>query len=65
MLVNLLKWNVFKGNAQFAQKVIFEPLMDFNKTIIEVGNIKKAATFESFVHLSYKNTQLLFCDSDF
>ena len=31
-----------------------------NKTIIEVGNITKAATFKSFLHLSYKNTQLLF-----
>ena len=27
---------------------------------MEVGNISKAATFESFFHLSYKNTQLLF-----
>ena len=30
-----------------------------NKTIIEVGNITKATTFESFLYLSYKNTQLL------
>ena len=35
-----------------------------NKTIMEVGNITKVATFKSFLHLSYKNTQLLFlCDS--
>ena len=27
---------------------------------MEVRNIKKAATFKSFPHLSYKNTQLLF-----
>ena len=27
---------------------------------MEVGNITKAATFKSFFHLSYKNTQLLF-----
>ena len=27
---------------------------------MEVGNISEAATFESFFHLSYKNTQLLF-----
>ena len=27
---------------------------------MEVGNTTKAATFESFHHLSYKNTQLLF-----
>ena len=31
-----------------------------NKTIMEVGNITKAATFKSFFHLSYKITQLLF-----
>ena len=30
-----------------------------NKTIIEVGNITKSATFKSFSHLSYKSTQLL------
>ena len=40
--------------------VKFELLMDSNKTIMEVGNIAKATTFESFPHLSYKNTQLLF-----
>ena len=34
--------------------------MDFKKTIIEVRNITKAATFKSFLHLSYKNTQLLY-----
>ena len=32
---------------------------------MEVGNITKASTFKSFPHLSYKNTQLLFCDSAF
>ena len=31
-----------------------------SKTIIEVGNITKAATFKCFLHLRYKNTQLLF-----
>ena len=31
-----------------------------NKTVMEVGNITKAATFKSFRHLCYKNTQLLF-----
>ena len=35
------------------------------KTIMEVGNITKAATFISFLHLTYINTQLLFCDSFF
>ena len=53
---------MFKETVQFFQKVAFEPLMDFKKkkTIMEVGNITKAATFKSFHHLSYKNTQLLF-----
>ena len=32
---------------------------------MEVGTIGKAVTFKSFLHLSYKNTQLLFCDSAF
>ena len=27
---------------------------------MEVGNITKATTFKSFLHLSYKNTQLIF-----
>ena len=27
---------------------------------MEVGNITKAATFKSFLHLSYKNKQLVF-----
>ena len=49
-----------KGNAQFVQKVTFEPLMVSNKTIIKVENITKAASFESFLYLSYKNTQALF-----
>ena len=38
----------------------FEPLMYSNKTIMEVENITKATTFESFPHLSCKNMQLLF-----
>ena len=50
----------FKGNAQIVQNVTFEPLMDLNKTIMEVGNITKAATFKSFLNLSYKNTKLLY-----
>ena len=36
-----------------------------NKTIMEVENITKVATFNSYLHLSYKNTQLLFYDSAF
>ena len=31
-----------------------------NKTIMEVGNITKAATSKCFLHLSYENAQLLF-----
>ena len=31
-----------------------------NKTIMKLGNITKAATFKSFLHLCYKKTQLLF-----
>ena len=31
-----------------------------NKTIMEVGNITKTATFKSFLYVSYKSTQLLF-----
>ena len=31
-----------------------------NKTIMKTGNVTKAATFKSFLHQSYKNTQLLF-----
>ena len=32
---------------------------------MEVGNITKATTFKRFLHVSYKNTQLLLCDSVF
>ena len=45
---------------QFIKKLDFEPLMDFKQTIMEVGNITKAATFKSFLHLSYKNAELRF-----
>ena len=58
MLLRLLLFN-FKGNVQFIEKLTFEPLIS-NKTIMEVGNITKAASFESVLHLSYKNTQLPF-----
>ena len=30
---------------------------------MEVENITEAAIFQSFLHLRYKNTPLLFCDS--
>ena len=46
--------------------VKFKPLLDSSKTIMEVGNITKATTFESFRHLSCKNMQLrFFCGSAF
>ena len=54
-----------KGNVLFIQKVTFEPFMNFKQNHMEVGNVTKAATFKSFLHLSYKNTQLLFYDSVF
>ena len=43
---------VFNGNAQFVQKVTFEPLIS-NKTIMKVANITEAATFKYFLQLSY------------
>ena len=57
-----VRWGMgdFKGNVQFAQKVTFEPLMDFKQQLLEVGNITKAANFKSFLHQSYKNTKLFF-----
>ena len=36
-----------------------------NKTVIEIGNVRKTATFKSFLHQSYKNTQLSFFVSVF
>ena len=51
---------LFKGNAQFVKKVTFEPLLDFQKTIMEVQNIVKTANFKIFLHLSYKNTITFF-----
>ena len=32
----------------------------WDKTIMEVGNITKGATFKSFLHLSYKKTITFF-----
>ena len=47
-----------KETRTFIKKVTFEPLMDFKQNHSgSVGNITKAATFKSFFHLSYKNTQ--------
>ena len=57
--------NLIKGNAQFVQKVIFNLWWISNKTVIEIGNVRKTATFKSFLHQSYKNTQLSFFVSVF
>ena len=32
---------------------------------MEIGNITQVATFKSFLHRSYKNTRLLFCEALF
>ena len=47
------------------KKQILNPWSVSNKTINEVEDIPKVATFNSYLHLSYKNTQLLFYDSAF
>ena len=55
---------LFRGNTQFVQKVTFEPLMDFKQNHHRSWKyyIKKLllSTLKSFLHKSYKNTQLLF-----
>ena len=44
----------------------FEPLMGFKENLMKIGNFTEAATFKSFLHQSYENTQLFFfCDSAF
>ena len=44
--------NCVKGNAQIAQKVTFEPLMDFKQNHYLSLNITKAASFKRFPHIS-------------
>ena len=58
----ILSFTNIKGKAQFVQKVTFEPLMDIkqNHYSMEIENVTKAATFKSFLHPNYKNTQLSF-----
>ena len=46
----------FKGNAQFAQNVTFETYDGF-QTKPKIGNITKAASFKSFLHLCQKDGQ--------
>ena len=64
-LVLFTKTCILKENAQFVEKVTFEPLMGSNKTIKEVGDTEKAAIFKSFLHLSYKNTITFLVDSGY
>ena len=51
--------NTLKETRDSIKKEPLNLWWTWNKTIMEVGNITKAATFKSFIHLSYKNTQLL------
>ena len=50
-------WVFFKENMQFVKQVTYEP---FKQNHYRSCNITKAAIFKSFLHLNYKNTQLLF-----
>ena len=70
-LTNLYLTNLYFTNLRRIKNVLKKTRNSFkkwplnlwwisNKAIMEVGNITKAAIFESFLHLSYKNTQLLF-----
>ena len=56
--VDLVRFKL-KGNAQFVQKMTFEPFVVSKKAITGVGNIPKATIFKIFLSLSYKNTQLI------
>ena len=53
-----------KGNAQFVQKVTFEPLIS-NKTITRIGNVTKAATFKVRFTKLIKAYSYFFCDRAF
>ena len=50
---------LFKGNAQFVQKVTFEPSMDFKQNHCWSWKYYKSC-YKSFPQLSCENTQLLF-----
>ena len=52
--------NLIKGKGQFVQKVIFNLWWISNKTVMEIGNLTKTATFKSFFQQVYKNTLLSF-----
>ena len=45
----------FKGTRNSLKKLPLNLWWISNKTIMEVGNILKAVTFKTFLHLSYKN----------
>ena len=42
----------FEGNAQFVKNVIFEPYSISNKSIMELGNIKKNFVIVFFLMFS-------------
>ena len=56
----LMKYLILKETCNSFKKWSLNLWWISNKTIIEVENIAKAVTFNSFLHLHYKNTQLLF-----
>ena len=54
LLKSLEAFYYFKGNAQFVQKVTFEPLLDFKQNHYRSWKYYKSCyTFTSFLHLSY------------
>ena len=60
MKLSNLKVQILKKTCNLLKKWPLNPWWISNKTIMAVGNITKAATFKSFLYLSYKNTQLYF-----
>ena len=49
-------WVSLNKTRNLFKKWPFNPWRISNKTMMQVGNITKAATFKSFLRLSYKNT---------
>ena len=59
--INKLKpWVLISSGGRGFKKCPLNLWWISNKTIMEVGNITKARTFNSFLHLTYKKTQILF-----
>ena len=71
----LFRIMLVKGNAQFVQKLTFEPLMDFkqnhygsweyNKSFYQEYYRALPATFQSFLHLNHKAHNYFFYDCTF